>query len=388
MKRLCTILAVIICTFSVFAQNNVFVLVDVSKSVSQTDLNNAKQALIEVLTGSSLSTGFVPPGMGSQQDLINFRLSQGDKLAIAKFGSSQTTSAINPIPITIQNINTDVNQVINSISWTPTDLQTYITLAKAKIAEYAKNHSISRYKLYIISDNRPDEDDFGNTGNPNYPNSYIRNLAEGYNTSTNPVSESGYTKVKFNVNLPLTLSFCPEVDVSGYNLPQGTPPTVINSNSGNAEITITTPPAAKKGNEYEIKTETINVNWTCNNCPPGIKYTVTISEQDGGKFKDTKKDLVANTATFKLPEGKFKITVSSSNFPVKTDSTYIKVPTGNIELIIFLIILLIAAAVGYYFWNKKRLEKLNVFESKIEDDIFSKNSGGTSTGNSTNTDYF
>jgi hypothetical protein len=129
----------------VSAQNNVFVLVDVSLSVSQSDLTNAKQALNEVLTGVTPSSATVSQGYVA--DIPNFKLAVGDKLSVSKFGSLNTTLAINPNPTTIQNLTADVIQVLNVSSWRPADGQTYLTLAKAKIAEYAKSHNISKYKL-------------------------------------------------------------------------------------------------------------------------------------------------------------------------------------------------------------------------------------------------
>ena len=381
MKRLYTILSLIICTFSVYAQNNVFVLVDVSMSVKPYELNDAKQALNEVLTGSLLSKAVI--SQGSQQDLVNFKMAQGDKLAIVKFGSLQTTLAINPSPTIIQNVNADISQVFNSASWTPTDGQTYLALAKAKIAEYAKNHNITKYKLYVISDNI--HDDYGKAGKPNYPDDYTRNLVEGYNTSTNPVSEAGSTKLKFDKAKDFTLSFIPNVDVSKYTLPGVTPPTIIDTE--NAAITISSPPEAKKGKEHEVKTETVNINWNCPTCRQGTKYTVLVSQYEGGKFKETKKCDVP-TATFKLPDGKFRITVSASNNTASSDYTCISVSTGGYGWLIFLLILIAAIGIGYYFWNKKRQEKIDVFATNKADDIFSKGSGETATGNSSNSDYF
>lgn len=368
----------------VYAQNNVFVLVDVSKSVTQADLNSAKQALTEVLTGSQLTKALVK--QGNQADLANFKLVPGDNLAVAKFGSLQTTLAINPTLTQIQNVGADVGQVLNSTAWTPTDNQTYLTLAKAKIAEYAKNHNITKYKLYVISDNI--NDNYGPGGKPNYPDDYTRNLAEGYNTSNNPVNEGGNTKLKFTDNSLFTLTFIPSVDVSKYRSGIGTPPAIVDTITENAAITITSPPKAKKGKEHEIKTETVNINWTCNNCPQGIKYTVLVSQYDGGKHREPKKVYVNNAATFTLPDGKFRITVSASNYTASSDYTCISVSTGGYGWLIFLLILIAAIGIGYYFWNKKRQEKIDVFATNKADDIFSKGSGGTTSSNSSNSDYF
>src|SRR6218665_3363587 len=218
MLRLFTVLSLLIGALPAYAQNDVFVLVDVSKSVTQTDLNNAKQALAEVLTDLPLSKAFV--AQGNQSDMANFKLASGDKLAVAKFGSLQTTLAINPASFQIQNVGADVSQVLNSSVWMPTDYQTYLTLAKAKIAEYAKKNKIVKYKLCLISDNL--NDDYGRGRKPNYPDDYTRNLVEDYNSSTNPVSEGGYTRLKFDPGSFFALSFF-SVDISKYNLPPITP---------------------------------------------------------------------------------------------------------------------------------------------------------------------
>jgi hypothetical protein len=386
MKRLCTIFFLFLTTVSANAQNNIFVLVDVSLSVKLDELNNAKQALNEVLTGSQLTRAFV--SQGSQQDLVNFKIAQGDKLAISKFGSLQTTLAINPNSTTIQNVNADVSQVLNSASWIPSDGQTYLTLAKAKIAEYAKNNNIVKYKLYVISDNI--QDDYGKGGKPNYPNDYTRNLAEGYNTSSNPVSESGYTKLKFTANSFFALSFSPNVDVSKYSLPGGNnanplqPPISV---IGIPSITFTSFADGKNDKPKPTNSNSFAISWTCN-CPAGTTFNVALTEIDGGKFRDfSKKNIQGNSVKFTdIPSGKFKIVVTALN--VKAAFTYIETPSGGYGIVIFLLILIIAGAIGYYLWNKKRHEKIEVFETNKTDDIFSKGNGGLTRSNSSNSDYF
>ena len=377
MKQLYTILSLFICTLSVYSQNNVFVLVDVSKSVTQNNLNDAKKALTEVFTGGTSSVGSIIKGTIS--DLYKFKLNTGDNLSVSRFGSCQTTWAITPSLNGINNFNTDVTNTLNSISWSPTDNNTFISLAKAKIAEYAVRNSITNYKLIIITDNI--QTDFAK-GILNYCNTDAKALAESYKSG---VIEGVYTSLKFSPSADFTIHLIQSVDVSKYTLPGVTPPTIIDTE--NAAITISSPPEAKKGKEHEVKTETVNINWNCPTCRQETKYTVLVSQYEGGKFKETKKCDVP-TATFKLPDGKFRITVSASNNTASSDYTCISVSTGGYGWLIFLLILIAAIGIGYYFWNKKRQEKIDVFATNKADDIFSKGSGETATGNSSNSDYF
>ncbi len=380
MKQLVIILLFFTC-IKVHSQNHVFVLVDVSKSVSQRQLTDAKLALNEVLTGTPLSKAFV--AQGNPQDLANFKMISGDRLSIVRFGSLSTTLAINPNPAPVTNPASDINKIINSVSWTPTDNQTYITLAKAKIAEYAKRQQLTQYKLYVISDNI--QDDYGPGGMPNYPDDYTRNLAESYNTSTNPVNEAGYTRLKFNANSLFTLSFSPNVDVSNYSLP--------GANVNQPQPDVTAAPAivltsfanGKKDKPKPTQSNTITLSWQCN-CPQGTTFNVALTEVDG-KYKDlTKRNLMANTVQFsELPSGKFKIVVSSPN--ASSALTFIETPSSGMGWVIFLLLLLAAIGTGYYLWNKKRQEKINRFASNNPDDIFSKsNTGGSTT--SSNSEYF
>jgi hypothetical protein len=385
MKQIITILLLCAAYFGATAQNNVFVLVDVSKSVKQQELTDAKQTLTEVLTGVQPSKAFL--SQGKQQDLVNFKVVAGDKLAIAPFGSLRTSLQINPIPTTIQNVGADVSKVVNSVSWSPTDQQTYITLAKAKIAEYAKTNGITNYRLYIISDNI--NDDYGPNGRPNYTDDYTRDLVDGYNTSTNPVKEAGYTKLKFNTKSDFTLSFSPQVDVSAYVPPtKPNAPTPLPPADTTAIIKISSP-TGKKNKEVELKTENVSVSWTCSNCPEGIRYSVAVSQYDGGKYKETRKNLTGNSVSFKLPDGKFRVSVSASNCSANSDTTYIKVSTGGFGWLLIVLLLLVAGGVGYYFWNKSRQAKTETTHAgNSNNDIFNNGNNTPTTNTSSNSDYF
>jgi hypothetical protein len=381
MKRLFLVYFFTSTILIVKGQSSVFVLVDVSKSVTQSQLTDARQALIEVLVGTPLTKAFI--SQGTSHDLANFKLVIGDKLSVSKFGGLQTTLSINPNIIQIQNPATDVSRVLNSTSWTPTDNQTYIQLAKAKIAEYAKNHKIAQYKLYIISDNV--QDDYGPGGKPNYPDDYTRNLAEGYNTSTNQVNEQGYTKIKFAPNSLFTLSFSPNVDVSKYTLPGNVNLPITSDANTPAAIVLTSFADGKKDRPKSTNENSFNISWSCN-CQKDVKFNVALTEIEGGKYRDSKKNVTSNSIRFSdVPSGKFKVVVSALN--ANSAMTYIETPSSGAGWIIALLLIAVAGGTGYYFWNKKRQEKIDVFASNKTDDIFSKPGGGT-TPNSSNTDYF
>jgi hypothetical protein len=375
------------------AQDHVFILVDVSLSVKPYQLYDAREAMYEILTGIQPSKAFIT--QGKQSDLAQFKLNRGDKLSISKFGSLATTREISPVPTTINDISTDVDKALNSISWIPTDGQTYLTLAKAKIAEYAKNNRIAKYKLYIISDNI--NDDYGPNGSPDYPkndNNYIQDLVEGYNTSTNPVAESGYTKLKFDKNKSFSLSHSPGVDVTHYTPPLNpNPPIVTTVPVDTVSVIKINSPTGTRKKAYQLKNDKITLSWVCSNSPQGIVYNVTISGIEGTKAQPALKNISGNSASTKLPDGKYRITVSASNYKASSDTTYVDVSSGGgFGWLVFLLLLVAGVGIGYYFWNKNRQEK---FESDTdratEEPLFddsNNNNNYNNTNNNSNTDYF
>jgi hypothetical protein len=217
--------------------------------------------------------------------LSKFKLNLGDKLSISRFGSCPTTLAITPSLNGINNLNTDITNTLNSISWSPTDNNTFILLAKAKIADFAVRNNITKYKLIIITDNI--QTDFAK-GKLNYCSTDAKVLAESYKSGSNPVIEGVYTLLKYTPSADFTIHLIQSVDVSKYN-PGGAgiiiPPMPSDSTS---VISITSPLKAKKGKEHELQSEAVNINWTCTNCPKGIKYTILASQYDGGKFREIK----------------------------------------------------------------------------------------------------
>ncbi|MDR2773757.1 MAG: hypothetical protein LBC19_03250, partial [Tannerella sp.] len=191
-----------------------------------------------------------------------------------------------------------------------------------------------------------------------------------------------------------TLSFSPKIDVTGYVLPPHQPPQSPQPPQPPVDTVAVikiSSPVGKKNREAEIKNDNVSVSWTCSNCPEGIRYTVTVFQYDGGKFRETRKNLSANSTSLKLSGGKYRITVSASNYSASSDTTCINVSTGGGGgWLVFLLLLAGGGGLGYYFWNKSRQSKIESTSTAGTDNgIFS--GSGNSTNNSPqnhNSEYF
>jgi hypothetical protein len=472
MKRIMLIFSLIFSVLCVSAQKNIFVLVDVSKSVKSYQLDNAKTALHEIFTTGTLTNGTVAGG--SQSDLQFYKLQANDKVAINAFGDLQTSASIIPILKTVNNPTSDIDNILNSIVWLPRDNWTYLTLARAKIAEFAKNRRINDYLLIEITDNV--NDDYGPNGTANYQGkTYLENLITQYNTTTNKITDKGWTKVAFGSDRKFLLSLTAGVNISSY-----TPPAFQPTNSG---ITITFPSQTKKGAELEInevsfnltwacikckpnleysvliegydgntytehidtiKTETVplkltqngmyriivsekdcnlvpdtafiklnvikntkiqimspskgtskkptevkgesvNVSWRCPDCNDNTTYNVTVSGIDGNKHKEKPLKIKSNSASFKLPSGKYKITVSGTN-GASSDTTYIKVSGGGGAGVFLVILLLILASIGGYFLYKNLKNKKPTQSSSNNNYNRNNNSSNSSSSSNSSVD--
>lgn len=380
MKRMLISLFVFLNIVSAYSQDHVFVLVDVSRSVRASDLASAKQVLTDILIGSVPAN--VTVAGGTTADLASFKINANDKLAIVKFGDLQTSASISPVAVTMANLPGDIVQTMNnSFPLTPTDNSTYFKLAKAKIAEHAKSLRISTYKLYIISD---EIDDNFSGGKPNYTSQYLLDLADEYNTRSNPVDEAPRVVVRINTSTPgFKLNFCPGVDITNYSPPNAVVPPTGGSTDSTATITIKSYPNGTKAKPISINGSSMTLSWACANCPPETKFNVVVA---GGKFRPKIPVLSSYSYSINnIPDGEYRITVSTNNLQVNTSAfTYIKVSTGGGSGWIWpVLILLIAAVAGYMIWNRRRQKKLEEEKGSSKPDIFTRPATGGNSGSNT-----
>lgn len=379
MKLLLYILLLFFVAFKVNAQENVFILVDVSKSVKQNELLNAKQLVKDILTGNPINSNtFITDG-NIQPSLLK----TGSKVMIMPLGERSTV--MNYIPNIV-----DVNSQADIISFieqnfpiTPKDNWTYISLAKARMAEIAKKKGFNNFELVFVSDNI--SDDFG--GKPNY-SSYEQQLVDGYNTQRNPVREEPGIRIKLISNNSFSV-FIQKIDVSGY-----TPPNIgggqsIDSISAPMKIELTSLKGGTSSKPIVHKENKITIGWFCKNAPKNAQYKIRVSPINISGEKTQTFSATGNSYNISnLSNGKWKITVStaSPNFDASSATTTIEVNTGSSYWFFWLLLLAALGGGGYWYWKKTQDDKIKKLNSMSNNDSFS--SGSTLNTNSDNSGYF
>ncbi len=379
MKRLLYLLLLFFVAFQANAQENVFILVDVSKSVKQNELLNAKQLVKDILTGNPINSSVFITDGNVQPTLLR----AGSKIMIMPLG--ERTTVMNYIPNIV-----DVNNQAEIISFieqnfpiTPRDNWTYISLAKARMAEIAKKKNINNYKLIFVSDNI--SDDFG--GRPNY-SAYEQQLVDGYNTQSNPVREEPGIRIKLISNNAFSV-FIQKIDVSGYTPPNIGGSQSIDSISAPLKIELTTFKGGTSSKPIVHKENKITIGWFCKNAPKNAQYKIRVIPIGISGEKTQTFTATGNSYNVSnLSNGKWKITVSldSTNFNASSATTTIVINSGGSYWFLWLLLIAALGGGGYWYWKKTQDDKIKKLNSMSNNDSFS--SGSTLNTNSDNSGYF
>lgn len=396
MKILASIILLIILSFQLNAQDNVFVLVDVSKSVRQAELVNAKQLVKDIIQGNPVNTSIFT----IRGTLPSFSIITGSKLMIMPLGDRSTV--MNYIPtINGVNNNNDINNYVEQYFRTnPTDIRTYLTLAKARCADIAYTNSIREYSMILVSDNV--SDDFGGsiTGYT-YEEQSLVNI---FNTITNI-----YAGTLFSYNTRNAFSvLIQRVNLQGYggntdsdgdgvsdlidkcpNTPKGVTVNPFGCPDTSLKIELTSFKGGTIQNPSPVKENKFTVSWFCKNAPVGAQYKVRLSPINQTGERAQTYTTPSNSYNFQnVGAGKWKITVSpaNTNFLASSANTTIEVKIHNSMWLLWLFLIAGIFGGGYWFWNKKREEKLRRLSSQSKDDGFS--TGSTINTNSDNSAYF
>jgi hypothetical protein len=388
--------------FKICSQENVFILVDVSKSVKSNELLNAKKLVNDVLTGSYNGSSY----FSTNSPTPTFNFTSGSLLAIVHFGDKNTFTNSNPILHKINGIS-DVSSLISSEFRTnPTDDWTYLELAKAQCANFAmKGNGITKYTLVLVSDNTSDWLPNGKSGY----NSTEQELVNLLPTISNTSAGSNYiynSRKAFTVLFQkINLSGSGFVDSDGDGVPDhidkchGTPTgTKVNSNGCpddevHLKIELTTFKGGTSSKPIVHKENKITISWFCKNAPKNApknaQYKIKVRPINITGEKARTYTTTGNSYSISnLCNGKWKITVSSdsANFNATSDTTTIEIDTGVSYWFLWLLLIAALGWGGYWYWKKIQDDKIKKLNSMSNTDSFS--SGTSLNTNSDNSGYF
>ncbi len=397
MKRLLYLLLLFFVAFQANAQENVFILVDVSKSVYQSELTNAKKLVSDVLTGQYSSSSV----FSTNGTTPSFNFSSGGYFAILHFGDKGTVTNSNPTVHKVNNSNEVLSIINNEFRTNPTDNRTYLTLAKAKCADIALKNNIKEYSLILISDNI--SDDFG--GSITNYSSDEQSSVNRYNTLANifPISQfvlnnrNAFTVLLQRIKLDKITSDsdgdgvddiidnCPNtpkgVKVNQFGCPDTIPEQL--------KIELTTFKGGTSSKPIVHKENKITIGWFCKNAPKNAQYKIRVSPI--GISGEKMKTFTATGNSYNvsnLSNGKWKITVSSdsANFNASSATTTIEINTGGSYWFLWLLLIAALGGGGYWYWKKTQVDKMTELNSMSNNDSFS--SGSTLNTNSDSSGYF
>lgn len=343
MRKFC-FLFIIAGAFNLNAQNNAFVLVDVSGSINNPHVISQARQIITHILGGSLDMTIFPEWeqlniadptirnilTGNRQPLLG----SGSFLCIMPFGNrdryrQNRTIRLNQFP-------DDLNLFMQQnypVSYS--DSYTYIQIAQAYTALLAEMQNVYRYYIISVTDDLGDQE---NTSSQNLFDSQEQALILAWNNpNSSRVTSLGSLKShNFFINFKRV-----ELLTSRGGEPLEKP-----------TITLLTYPGGKQGNELEVRSGMVNLEWNCSNCDPDQKYLVSISSTDGNSGNNIRKTTQSTKYSAALPRGKYKVTVSSANcIPA---STYINVVTGGGGFPWLLLLFLMVIAGGYIVWKKRQ----------------------------------
>lgn len=386
-----------IVAFQANAQENVFILVDVSKSVYQSELTNAKKLVSDVLTGQYSNSSY----FSTNGTTPSFNFSSGGYFAILHFGDKGTVTNSNPTVHKVNNSNEVLSIINNEFRTNPTDNRTYLTLAKAKCADIALKYNIREYSMILISDNI--SDDFG--GSITNYRSDEQASVNRYNTLANifPVSQfvlnnrNAFTVLLQRIKLDKITSDsdgdgvddiidnCPNTP-KGIKVNQfGCPDTIPEQ----LKIELTTFKGGTSSKPIVHKENKITIGWFCKNAPKNAQYKISVSPIGISGEKTQTFTATGNSYNVSnLTNGKWRITVSSdsANFNASSATTTIEVKTGGSYWFLWILLLSGLGFGGYLLKKKIDADKIKRLNSMSNNDSFS--SGSTLNTNSDNSGYF
>lgn len=395
MKRVLSILIFFFSILHCYSQENVFILVDVSKS-------GAKKLKEKGGEGEKLIKSIIT-GSYSKNNYSNWQLLDPNIIddKVKKIFEGQPVSLIGSNSvigiIEIGDYQRHLNNKVFSRVNSPTefseffdtnypintwkDQTSFILLPQAWLASFLKTQNLSYYYIFLLTDN--DQDKGSQSSYTLADKKLIAEYGTGnlaiekvFTINNSSLGEMNLTLLKINLS---KLNITP--NQSGITLPPASSYSLqITSPKGG---TIKTPVT---GNKNQL------ITWSCN-CPDTSTYLVRITGVSGNKYRPNPNLATTSSRSYSfsgLGGGDYRVTVSLKNEGATANTVFSVPGDGGSGILWVLLLILAAGAIGYWFWNKKRQKKLDDNKINKPEDLFSAggSSGATGASGQGNSGYF
>jgi|WetSurMetagenome_2_1015567.scaffolds.fasta_scaffold00376_18 hypothetical protein len=396
MKLNYTIIFLILLTFQLNGQENVFVLIDVSKSGARLYKEIEGENLILDIVSAGYSNSKYPEWKVLDETISDINI----KKIIAGNGASliSNNSIVGLIEIGDYNRHLEkksFSRISSSNSYSdfikdnyPKDVwkdnNTIIDLPVAWLASFLKSQNLKEYYLFILSDEQQDK---GNPGSKiqfsQEDNKLIADYGKG---SRKPEKICTLNANLSNAGMFLTIW---KIDLSSNPIPPNNNTGIIIPPPETCIIELTSLKGGTSTNPIEVKGKQITISWFCKNAPDGAQYKIRFSPVDNQNQKAQSFTSSGNSYNIaNILDGKWRISITpgSDNFVATSANTIINVNTGGNLWFIWLLLIAGFGYGGYWYWKKTQNDKLKKLNSISDTDSFI--SGSTINTKSENSGYF
>ncbi|MEL7003959.1 MAG: hypothetical protein AAFN93_14650 [Bacteroidota bacterium] len=380
MKNIYVFLIFFLFQLGLCAQEHVVVLVDVSKSIKQSHFVEARSTVRQLLIGEKITSSNFTADLDTKSKVTLGKafIGKGSKVLIMPFG--ETKWMVGPFsPKVMRNFPKDLDQYFEAIyPKSVTDNKTYLQLAEAKAAQVAKSQGMERYYLLIVSDNI--NDDYGPSKRPVYTKAQ-RHLLDNFRMESHPYLAPKQGTIDFTpddfYNIRL---FYVNLDKWNYTPPSPIPGPSTKSTpleeDEYCELQFTSYTGGTQRKKKKVEAERVTFRWKATGAPDGTQYNLSIIGLDDKENSLNKKGLRRNSFSAELPNGAYRVTVTSSI--CRPATTYLEVDAGGGGGGFFLFLLVMGAGVGGYIAFKKYKKN----QSEAKNDRGNTNHTGTTNTNS------
>jgi len=386
------------------AQNNAFVLIDVSGNPRSLDSSErvtaqmrreAEELVKQLIQGQYDASRFQPNWKLSGntdpriENIVNGNgqplIEPGGHLLMMPFGAKGTYTQfkINKI----QNYPSDFTNY-----WrTPTsygDQNTFGEIAKAKAADVAIDANLSSYYLIVISGLGEDTDSNTNIYTPteieymdNYKSAVIQNSLAIFR----------YQDLNRDFKIEVSHMDLKKMRGSSSNT-AGRTQIIKTDNVDKKSLEIVTPKGVRES-PFGLENERLLVSWTCLGCEDSTEYVIRVTNLDDRKNAQVKKVSGRLNHSFNLEgDGLYQVSVSGDSG--LSDRQFFELKTGGGKGFLTLLILLVLGGVGYFVFKQLKTKPANTTSTSgdPENDLFpssektNNNTLPTTGGDSQNSD--